>query len=215
MTQVILDISANTHRNCVGKLDDLLDAIPRDHIHEIVVKTQLWSPYAPQGDNLRCEISQLTALISHANHRGFGASTSVFDYGAISMIRGCIDQMAFIKIACRPCLRWLADHIMPCSMPIYMSYDIRTESDAGTHMPGVKNLACVPLYPAPVEAYKGHGQYVSDHTVGREIWDSLDHGPGAEVPAIYECHYVLEHSVDNPDAGAFAKTPDELAEMLK
>jgi sialic acid synthase SpsE len=52
-----------------------------------------------------------------------------------------------------------------------------------------------------------HYQAMSDHTVGLELWNKYH-------PTVWEKHVCLEHNDTNPDAGAFAITPEELKEVL-
>jgi hypothetical protein len=251
MTQVILDIAANTHLNSESKMVELMECIPHTDKYEIVLKTQFWSENNPQGDNLRCTEFALRNFRRIAREFGFKSTSSVFDlYSLRELI--CLsecgdDPIPFVKIACRPELRSLIDEI-PRKFHVIASFDPRNESYLKVPSYRCTPMRCVPEYPATLEGYQTFMEYDqeatikrrqkagscteccykrsyyrtpprwmkiqsmswSDHTCGLELWNWIE---GGDIKH-FECHYVLEHSDDNPDAGPFAKTPDDLCEMF-
>ena len=210
--QVILDISANTHRNDPDEMRKLFGAIPKTDKHEIVLKTQFWSRDNPQGDNEATTFPGLGMFIDIARKSGYEATSSVFDRLAMFNFLTFFEA-PFIKIACRPELYDLAQYV-PRGTPIYYSESVKAGPAPLVYYEEEfdKVLACVPEYPAKFSAYKSaidDCDGFSDHTVGRKVFDVCHEG------CIYECHYVLERNSTNPDAGPFAKTPEDLREMFK
>jgi sialic acid synthase SpsE len=115
----------------------------------------------------------------------------------------------FVKIANRTDLRPLARNVT--DLPIWVSYQSSNKIKGGRSL--VKPLCCVSNYPAPIEAYESRftsyhlTRGISDHTVGWELYHKYQ-------PERYECHFVLEHDSRNPDAGPFARTPEDLEEVV-
>ena len=73
-------------------------------------------------------------------------------------------------------------------------------------------MCCVPKYPADIKDYEKFSKEdlkyaISDHTVGWELFKKYK-------PAIIEKHFVHERDPENPDAGMFAVTAEELKEIL-
>lgn len=81
-------------------------------------------------------------------------------------------------------------------------------------------LYCVPLYPAPVQAYNLQDFYkripasayagISDHTIGIDA-AKIALARGAQI---IEKHFVLEHDAIFPD-DAWSMTPDDLGELVQ
>ena len=73
-------------------------------------------------------------------------------------------------------------------------------------------MCCVSEYPASKEDYieifpeSFLELGISDHTIDWELFETYK-------PAIYECHYKLPDST-GLDAGPFARTPQQLKEIL-
>ena len=74
-------------------------------------------------------------------------------------------------------------------------------------------MYCIPKYPADISDYekmfdtKWLGEAISDHTVGWDLYNKYK-------PEILEKHFVLDRREDNPDAGVFAVTAEELKEIM-
>jgi sialic acid synthase SpsE len=173
--------------------------------HEVIFKWQLFNE---QGTNIPLRHDVFDAAYQHAAVLGYETTASVFDKGSIDFLLQY--DVPFVKFACRPSLYPLVQHV-PKHIPAYVSYP-SFEGRMGKSR-RVQPLACVPRYPAPLVAYQRNfkpsriRQGVSDHTVG---WDLLRE----YKPEIIEKHFVLERDENNPDAGPFAVTPDELAEVI-
>ena len=206
--QVILDISANTHQNDQRTIKKLIAAIPKTDKHNITLKTQLWSAKNPQGRNARTTTKGLHTFMVAAKLAGYDATSSVFDRESVLLLMKY--KPKFVKIAFRDGLDMAAGAVCR-DVPIYKSCDV--EQDGwGSSWSKDRDMFCVPEYPAPVEKYyrMGHRGGVSDHSAGLHVW----HMAMKDGFKCYECHYVLERNYINPDAGPFAKTPEDLREMF-
>jgi sialic acid synthase SpsE len=151
----------------------------------------------------------------HARKQGYHLTSSVFDVDSLRYLLAFDSErwrLPFVKIACRPDLYWLIGEV-PRRIPVYVSGDFREGAppfEFGAD-PDTMYLVCVPEYPAEEKDYLIFGDTpwcVSDHSIG---WELFKKCPDAKI---WEKHVVLEHSPDNPDAGAFACTPEELEEIL-
>ena len=148
---------------------------------------------------------------------GYHLTSSVFDKESLRvLLKYDYDSwpLPFIKIACRPDLYWLIGEI-PRKIPVYVSgqHDhpgINTGFRGKVYYPDGKDIfmACVPEYPAELSKYQNRCHlWISDHTVGWDLYKKYE-------PDILEKHVCLEHNDTNPDAGAFAVTPEELEYVL-
>ena len=210
--QVILDISANTHQNDPVLMRELIEAVPETVRHKVLLKTQYWTKPIPPNE--RTTMRGLLQFINAAKSRGYAVGTSVFDEEAVKDITltGLACRLDFVKLPCRVGTYWLADFV-PRATKVYAS---AIDQKHGQTFRADYWLYCVPEYPADVSAYSQisnqldyfHG--VSDHSIGGLVWKAAR----KNRLAVYECHYVLERSDTNPDAGPFAKTPDDLREMF-
>jgi hypothetical protein len=114
-------------------------------------------------------------------------------------------DIPFLKIACRPKLYDLMGWV-PRRIPIYCSVEDWNHTCEWNF--NIVWLFCVPEYPASATKYLKTGyKSISDHSIGLKVYNAIK-------PKIWECHYVLEHDENNPDAGAFAKTPKDLEAVL-
>lgn len=209
MSTIILDFgSGNTIRD-YSIAADMVDRVADidGHKHEVIIKTQLWSKDHPQGDNAWLNWVTFECLYSYAKARGYKVTSSVFDFNALTFL--LTFDIPFVKLANRPDT-WPLLGDVPRRIPVYISNYLY---DCGFNESGiVKSMACVSKYPATLREYEmipnlNHYQAISDHTAGLELWDKYH-------PTIWEKHFVLEHNDTNPDAGAFAITPEELKEVL-
>jgi sialic acid synthase SpsE len=204
MSQIILDLgSGNTCRNDIDYAKRMIDTVVDmdKKRHEVIFKWQLEKDDPPGQKKL--DHSIFDEAFKYAMQKGYKTASSVFDEESLDFLLGY--DTAFVKIACRPDLYWLAGEV-PRNVPVYMSVD------GGSYKvhSGIVLLLCIPQYPAKLEDYERLGWCklaVSDHTPGLELWRKYQ-------PPIWEKHYVLERSPDNPDSGPFAITPDELAEVI-
>lgn len=207
--QIILDISANTHKNDRDYYKKMIDELAKvdTHRHEIILKWQLWTH--KMGDNKQANLS-FFRMMSKWAWKGYGYMTtaSVFDIESLKYLMG-VDlpyELPFIKIANRRNLDWLIGEI-PRKYVVYKSLD-----DEPNYMEtyygdsGVIPLFCISKYPADISNYPLWVDYISDHTVGLELFHR-------NKPFIWEKHFKLSDST-GLDAGDFAITPEELRSIL-
>lgn len=206
--QIILDVSANTIKNdplYFEKMVKTIKEIDRKD-NEIVFKTQLFRNIEP---NLSLSFDCFDAMYDICRQYGYQLTASVFDKKMLKFL--LIYDIPFVKIACRPYLYFLST-LVPETIPCLISVG-RNEPVGVNNFSNIQYLSCVPLYPAQdmdylyvdIELYRG----ISDHTTDASLFHKYKN-----ILYRYECHYVLEHSEDNPDAGPFAKTPEELKEII-
>lgn len=205
MSQVILDFgSGNTCRNDIGKIHEMIDALAEvdSHKHEVVIKWQLFQS-APPNEPLAHDV--FTEAAVYALARGYETTASVFDMPSIDFLT--LHRVPFIKIACRsdlyPLMRELG------GIPAYASWPGHPVwSPEGA----ARVLACVRKYPALAADYEERFNCadldagISDHTEHFALFEKYQ-------PEIYECHFKLPDS-KGPDAGPFARTPEQLKEIL-
>lgn len=210
MTQIILDVSANTHRNDEDRIREIIESVPPvPPEHEIVFKTQLWTKHSLAAKvNRTCTLNGLSLFLMCAKLHGYQATSSVFDLPSLTALLGY--DVPFVKIACRPDLYWLIGEV-PRKLPVYVSVDCRSgRIHEVSPWPNWTLMWCVPEYPANINDYiHAKDGKCSDHTDDLDLWHKYKW-------EIFEIHYVLERGEkDNPDAGPFAKTPNDLKDMLR
>jgi len=140
---------------------------------------------------------------------GFQTTASVFDEESLRFLLKY--DVPFVKIAnvSMKDYEWflplanLATKV-PAAIPLYVSYT--NFDDLPSMCEHDRALFCISEYPCDIKKYKGAGKYISDHTVGLDLYKKLK-------PKIWEKHYKLIDS-EGPDAGDFAITPQELATIL-
>ena len=199
---IILDMgSGNTCRNDKREIQRMIESVYEVDTgkHAVVLKWQLFNEAKP---NIPLTHESFEYAYQIANDLGYQTTASVFDLENLNYLKKF--EIPFIKIACRQDLYWLIKH---CGkhMVILSSEDTgRVDCDV--------QLACIRKYPAKLSEYEktfdaDQLSYVSDHTVGWELFNKYN-------PVVIEKHFVYERLNDNPDAGMFAVTPDELSEVL-
>ena len=205
MAQIILDISPNTHKNDNVIIHRMINDLKKidNRKHEIIFKTQVFKEAPP---NLPITPDALNFFGFCAKLAGYQWTASVFDLESLELLMKYEEHLPFIKIPCRPDLYWLAGEIKR-KIPIYVSLFYES-IDNGWEIN--KRLICVPIYPATKLEYEEFSVWafdgVSDHTVGFELWNEYK-------PRIIEWHY-RELTSTGPDAGPFAKTLEDLKEIL-
>ena len=204
--QLILDIGSGNSLPDADTAIKLIDEIIKRDTgkHEVIFKTQLFESAPP---NKPLEWKTFNEAYHYAKGKGYHLTSSVFDHDSLDLLVKMYDspnwRLPFIKIACRPDLYWLIGEI-PRRIPVYYSVNDDTLVHAAPEN-GVMML-CVPKYPALYVEYHS-AKAISDHTVGWQLLKDYQ-------PEILEKHICLEHNDTNPDAGAFAVTPEELSEIL-
>jgi len=123
-------------------------------------------------------------------------------------------DIPFVKIANRPDIYWLAGEV-PRKIPVYVSFpNVAALWKRQPVWTIEEPMWCVSKYPATfeeydkilsadvIEAYTA----ISDHTTDFKLWHKYQ-------PAVIEWHYKLPDSTGY-DAGEFARTPEQLKEVL-
>ena len=223
---IILDISANTHKNSMSYVKRMIDELVKvdSRKHEVVIKHQL---FREAGENIPLQLSVFDYAYWYAEQQGYQTTASVFDLDSLRFL--LTYDIPFIKIANRPDLYWLAEEIprekdeygnmSNVALPII---SISNQDDiSGIIMVNraMAVLFCVSEYPATMEQYEqsfpsmgslinlDSATYgISDHTTDFTLYHKYK-------PEIYECHYKLADST-GLDAGDFARTPEQLKEIL-
>jgi sialic acid synthase SpsE len=200
---LILDCgSANTCQNDKATVEKMIKEIAYvdSGRHQVYLKWQLFKDAPP---NIPLDHDVFRHAYEYADRFAYQTTASVFDLESMRFLMGF--DVPFVKIANRPDLYYLAEY---STVPVYVS-----TSQSGFDLPnGEINLACISNYPATLEMYEDaftmdELRYISDHTPGWDLYRKY-------LPKIIEKHYVHERRLDNPDAGMFAVTPTELAEVL-
>lgn len=194
MSRIILDISANTHKNNWDYLKLMLDEVKRvdTRKHEIIIKHQL---FEVAGANIPLDTDIFYKAYHYAKEvLGYQSTSSVFDLLSLKCLLNY--DVPFIKIANNRKLDWLIGEI-PRKIPVYVSRSTGDKLDKTK----ATLLCCVSNYPANKNDYKFNGEdlkfAISDHTTNWDLFNKYQ-------PEIYEVHYKLEDST-GLDAGRICK----------
>ena len=223
---IILDISANTHKNSMSYVKRMIDELVKvdSRKHEVVIKHQL---FTEAGENIPLQLSVFDFAYWYAEQQGYQTTASVFDLDSLRFL--LTYDIPFVKIANRPDLYWLAGEV-PRNIPVYASFS-GMDSLLSSELSGkdIIPLWCVSKYPATMSDYEniiGGGlfnndvsclrdsgspvfdryPFISDHTTNFTLYHKYN-------PDIYECHYKLADST-GLDAGSFSRTAEQMAEIL-
>jgi hypothetical protein len=212
MATIILDISPNTHKNNNVIIHRMINDLKKidNRKHEIIFKTQVFKEAPP---NLPITPEALNFFGFCAKLAGYQWTASVFDLDSLELLMKYEEHLPFIKIPCRPDLYWLAGEIKR-KIRIYRSISSQTFNQAidGDMLSKDYNMCCIPDYPAEMNKYEYEfgnvmlWSAISDHTIGFKLWKEY-------TPHIIEWHYK-EPTSTGPDAGPFAKTLEDLKEVL-
>ena len=214
---IILDFgSGNTCKNdpdYILRMIDELDAVD-SRKHEVIIKWQLFERSI--GENRVLQSWAFSHAYNYAATKGYKTTASVFDKEALKFLLGF--DIPFVKLANRPDLYWLAEEV-PRRIPVYISYSDLNYIDWNFYRYNIFPLLCVSEYPTTMEKYvetfsgdynmrylMGYGCGISDHTTDFTLYHKYK-------PSIYECHYKLADST-GPDSGDFARTPEQISEIL-
>lgn len=204
MSKIILDFcSGNTCKNnweYAKRMIDELKAVDTGK-HEVILK---WQLFLRVGENIPLRQEIFYKAYNYANNLGYKTTASVFDKESLNFLLEF--PVPFIKIANNRKLDWIIGEI-PRRIPVYKSvsnYEERTSAD--------KYLCCVSEYPSRMSDYEDFDDVslikgISDHTVNFNLFKKY-------IPDIVEWHYKLSDST-GLDAGPFARTPEELQEVLR
>jgi len=209
MAEIILDLgSGNTCRNDKKTVETMIRQIAEVDTgrHEIVLKWQLFEKAEP---NVPLDKQIFEYAYTLAQHLGYKTTASVFDYKSMHHLMKY--DVPFVKIANNPQYYHLIDKIaqMQLDIPVYVSIPT---NDVSFFYLNITYLACISKYPATIQDYAEKFpqlalRHVSDHTVGWDLYNT-------HKPKIIEKHFVHKRLEGNPDAGMFAVTQKELAEIL-
>lgn len=217
MSQIIFDISANNHKNDLNTVFTMIDMISSidSKKHSITFKHQL---FEKSDKNVVLKHDIFNLAYKYAAEKGYKTTASVFDLASLFFLLQ--HEISFIKIACDSKLYRLIGEI-PRKIPVYVSMYKEYLNRLTGNTSGIKLLACVPKYPAKIEEYDktidlifGWIDFIdvhyniSDHTVGLDLFKKYEKKIGT-----YECHLKLDSS-KGLDAGDWAKTPQQLEEIL-
>jgi len=213
MSQIILDAgSGNTCRNdwpYAKRMIDELKAVDTGK-HEVIIK---WQLFKQAGKNIPLTREIFRQAYDYAASLGYQTTSSVFDKESLDFLLQF--KIPFVKIANRRELDWLIGEI-PRKISVYVSYGSYEEIECLKRYPNNKYLLCVSEYPSTLEKYEekfkinylsfGEELGISDHTTNFGLWHRYQ-------PQIIEWHYKLSDST-GLDAGPFARTPEQLREVL-
>ena len=218
---IILDFgSGNTCKNSKRYITQMINKLVEvdSRKHEVVIKFQLFKDVPP---NIPLRHDVFRFAYEYAKEKGYKTTASVFDTDSLQFL--LTYDIPFVKIANRPDLYWLAGEV-PRKIPVYASFS--NIGDFWDRKPAwmiEHPMWCVSKYPATLEDYEkniifpdyAEGELakilipypaISDHTTDFTLYHKYK-------PVIYECHYKLNDST-GPDSGDFARTPEQLREVL-
>jgi len=217
MATVILDFgSANTHKNNWNYLKRMIDELKAVDTgkHEVIIKHQL---FKEAGANIPLDHDLFRRAYDYADLLGYRTTSSVFDEDSLDFLLQF--DVPMVKIANRRDLDYLIGEV-PRRIPVYVSFGNADTSYLKQilYQGNIYSLLCVSQYPATMEDYeetfnnllRNTSEYkygISDHTTNFGLWYRYQ-------PQIVEWHYVLEHDPGNLDGGSFARTPEQLREVL-
>jgi len=217
-TKVILDFSANTHKNETSIIRKAINEIKSFDTGKcrIIFKSQL---FEEAGENIVCDRSVFEFMHGYCNDSGYECTASVFDKSSLDFLLKF--DIPFVKIANNEKFYHLCDEV-PRRFPTYVS--IGHNNLYRDDLPKIKTpkhtdvkMCCISKYPASIEDYEDnfeshHGfsllknGQISDHTIGLDLFNKY-------TPRIWEKHLKLSDST-GLDAGAFAITPKELSTII-
>jgi sialic acid synthase SpsE len=212
MSQVILDLSANTFKNDFSYVIQMMDEIKAIDTgkHQVIFKTQLFKSAPP---NIPLDWSVFDSMYYYGKNLGYQVTSSVFDKESLDFLLQY--DVPFVKLANCEDLDYLIGKV-PREIMLYISVDSLERRDYLLYRhTNFKTLACISKYPATEKDYsENFGSCfnnfwydgISDHTIGLNLFKTKE-------PNIWEKHYKLKDST-GLDAGEFAITPQQLAEVL-
>lgn len=202
---IILDFgSGNTCKNDTAyirrMIDALADVTPR---RDIIIK---WQLFKEAGENVPLSHYCFQFAYQYAQAQGFKTTASVFDKASLDYL--LTYDVPFVKLANCDKSRLLNVHI-PRGKQLVASFDPNQDR---LMICNSYYIVCISKYPASVSDYETNACKewieggISDHTTHFELYHKYK-------PYIYECHYKLDDST-GLDAGDFARTPEQLKEIL-
>lgn len=213
MSQIILDFgSGNSCRNdkaIVKKMYDEIEKVDTGK-HSIVCK---WQLFKEARLNIPLDRDVFDFAYKYGSKLGYAVTSSVFDKESLDFLLQF--DVPFVKIANNRKLYWLIGEV-PRKVPVYVSYGSVDELKQVAEKQDIIRMLCVSQYPTDMKKYEllfdisaafMYNEYgISDHTTNFGLWYRYQ-------PKIIEMHYKLPDST-GLDAGPFARTPAQLAEIL-
>jgi sialic acid synthase SpsE len=214
MSKIILDAgSGNTCRNDTNYIQlmyDKLKAVDTGK-HEVIIK---WQLFEKAGDNIPLLPECFEFAYTYGTALGYKVTSSVFDKNSLDFLLGF--NPCFVKIANNRKLDWLIGEV-PRKVPVIISAENINPATKWLQVEACisdfdRALCCVSKYPAEFNDYvtnfTGHQLHcgISDHTTDFSLFLEYE-------PSIIEWHYKLSDST-GLDAGPFARTPEQLSEVL-
>lgn len=218
MSQIILDFgSGNTCKNESKYIKRMYDELKKVDTkkHEIIVKWQLFDVC---GANKPLTRESFEYAYYYGDQLGYKTTSSVFDRDSLEYL--LLFDVPFVKIPNRRHLDYLIN-LVPEHVPVYVSksnllgiqHEVKNiEGLGGFSAPrqNMEQLWCISKYPAEISDYEKlkmqRHDNISDHTDNFDLFYKYD-------PKIIEWHYKLKDST-GLDAGKFARTSEELKEVL-
>ena len=210
MSNIILDFgsgnSSCNDRGIIREMYDELKAVDTGK-HRIYIK---WQLFEKAGDNIPLLPESFEYAYEYGTSLGYEVTSSVFDKNSLDFLLNF--DVPFVKIANNRKLDWLIG-FAPRNILVVVSYgsieDLKTAPKEN-----IKRLLCVSEYPADIlkyeafdlEYYIKSGYGISDHTTDFTLFNKYH-------PDWIEMHYKLADST-GLDAGPFAKTAEQFAEIL-
>jgi sialic acid synthase SpsE len=209
MSQIILDFgSAETCQNDPTIIKRMIDELVKVDTgkYEIIIKWQLFKQKTiPHLKALHQSV--FGGAYHYAKKKGYQTTASAFDEESLYFLLGY--DIPFVKIAANPKYWWLG-YLINKNHKIYISVPTNRNS---VPFDVDMILACIRKYPATMEDYVK--EYI---TTGESIVAISDHTADFNMfnkwkPIVYETHYKLSDSIGK-DSGPWAKTPEQLQEIL-
>lgn len=209
MSEIILDFGSGNSclndKEIVKKMYDELKNADTGK-HQIICK---WQLFKEAGQNIPLHRDVFDYAHKYGNKLGYQVTSSVFDKESLDFLSQF--DVPFVKLANRRELDWLIGEV-PRRVPVYSSRGKNDYSEFTAAKLGDYPMLCVSKYPCDLKDYENmfgnmlHINPISDHTTNFDLF----HKYRIEI---IEMHYKLEDST-GLDAGDFARTPAQLAEIL-
>lgn len=203
----ILDLgSGNTCKNNYDTIFRMIKSLSEiDPERKFILK---WQLFKKAGENIPLLPAMFLQAYRIAKGLGYKTTASVFDKESLDYLLQY--NIPFVKIANRSDLYWLIGEV-PRKISVVVSTGNSKQANDFAWTPILEYMCCISNYPTDLKDYentfpkKDLSRGISDHTTNWDLFRKYK-------PKIYERHFKLEDST-GPDAGPFARTPDQLKEI--
>jgi sialic acid synthase SpsE len=191
---IIVDMgSGNTCGNSIETACSMIKALSDvdTRKHEVVIK---WQLFEKAGKNIPLDLEVFERAVKYAAIFGYATTASVFDESSLDYL--LTFNPMFIKIS---------NGFKPTESMEEKMKDYKVIRSG-------KDLCCISEYPAKKADYESKFQPeqmkkgISDHTDSFDLFKKYS-------PKVYEVHFKLKDST-GLDAGDFARTPEQMKEIL-